>query len=126
MIQGMSELSEELTETVNDIVRRGDRDGLLELQALGEQVDDGLWERAGQETAHLRERASGQSSTSTTMPRRSKWKNTARQCVRHRSVRLRLQGLRDRSLRTTDSSSRESAETGTSELSPSIRMVSSE
>ena len=51
----MSELSEELTETVNDIVRRGDRDGLLELHALGDRVDDGLWERAGQETAHLRE-----------------------------------------------------------------------
>lgn len=51
----MSELSEELTETVNDIVRRGDRDGLLELHALGDRVDDGLWDRAGQETAHLRE-----------------------------------------------------------------------
>jgi hypothetical protein len=51
----MSELSEELTETVNDIVRRGDRDGLLELHALGDRIDDGLWERAGQETSHLRE-----------------------------------------------------------------------
>ena len=51
----MSELSDELTNTVNSIVRRGDRDGLLELQALGEQVDDGLWERAGEETGILRE-----------------------------------------------------------------------
>lgn len=51
----MSQLSDELTSAVNEIVQRGDRDGLLELQALGDQVDDGLWERAGQETAHLQQ-----------------------------------------------------------------------
>lgn len=41
----MSTLSRQLNNTINHILYTDDRDGMLELYALDQNVDEGLWER---------------------------------------------------------------------------------